>query len=76
MKDGSEISFEHNYSILLDEDHPNWKEDPFYRADASMLTPTPEWELGTYWAFDTPLDLSQVDYVQFGEDYICHISME
>ena len=76
MKDGSEISFEHSYSILLDEDHPNWKEDPFYRADASILTQTPEWELGTYLAFDTPLDLSQVDYVQFGEDYICHISME
>lgn len=76
MKDGSEISIEHAYSIIADDAHPDWWTDPYYKVGADILSPTPEWELGRYRCFSTPLDLSQVDYVQFGEDYIYPISME
>lgn len=75
MKDGSEIFLEYGHSIWSTDEHED-PSDPYFQVTPDLLTETPEWELGTYWAFDTPLDLSQVDYVQFGEDHIYPISVK
>lgn len=76
MKDGSALSREQSNSyIIIDNLHTDCS-DPYFQITPDMLTETPEWELGTYWEFGTPLDLSQVDYVQFGEDYIYYITTE
>ena len=75
MKDGSALSLEPGNAIYVTDTHKD-RSDPYFQVTPDMLTETPEWELGTYWAFGTPLDLSQVDYVQFGEDYIYHITTE
>lgn len=75
MKDGSEILREYGHSRYIYNEHRDHS-DPYFQVTPDLLTEIPEWELGTYWAFDTPLDLSQVDYVQFGEDYIYYITTE
>lgn len=75
MKDGSELCREYGHHIFVDDEHKD-RSDPYFQVTPDLLTETPEWELGTYWAFDTPLDLSQVDYVQLGEDYIYYITTE
>lgn len=75
MKDGSALILEPGNAIYLTETHRD-RSDPYFQVTPDLLTETPEWELGTYWAFDTPLDLSQVDYVQFGEDHIYYITTE
>lgn len=90
MKDGSEIFAEpcfqyfvltdeepcFRYFVLTDDADLDW-DDPFYQITPDLLTETPEWERGYYWRFyKEPLDLTQVDYVQFGEDYIYPINVE
>lgn len=69
MKDGSEISFTANYSIYLTDEHQE-RSDPYFQVAADMLTQEPEWARGSYAEFGTPIDLTQVDYVQFDEDHI------
>ncbi|MBD5084056.1 MAG: hypothetical protein HDT33_03065 [Clostridiales bacterium] len=75
MKDGSALSLEPGNAIYLTDTHRD-PSDPYFQVTPDLLTETPEWELGTYWAFDAPLDLSQVDYVQLGEDHIYYITTE
>ena len=75
MKDGSELCREYGHHVFVDDEHKD-RSDPYFQVTPDLLTETPEWELGTYWAFDTPLDLSQVDYVQLGEDHIYYITTE
>ena len=69
MKDGSEVSFAQGNAIYVTKEH--WeRSDPYFQVTAGMLTREPEWALGSYAAFSAPIDLAQVDYVQFGEDDI------
>ena len=75
MKDGSEIFLEYGHSIWSTDEHDD-PSDPYFQVTPDLLTETPEWELGVYRAFEKPLDLSQVDYVQLGEDHIYHITTE
>lgn len=72
MKDGTELVREHGLDIFVTQEHKD-KSDPYFSVTPGILTQQPEWELGRYWEFGTPLDLSQVDFVQFGQDYIYHI---
>lgn len=74
MKDGSELFVSHCCAYVIDEDHPDHS-DPYYQIGPDLLTQEAEWSTFEYYAFETPLDLSQVDYVQFGEDYIYPITM-
>lgn len=69
MKNGTQLVREHGLDIFVTQEHKD-ASDPYFRVTSGILTPQPEWELGRYWEFGTPLDLSQVDYVQFGQDYI------
>lgn len=59
MKDGSQLLIEHHDRVSL----------PLTIMQANTQA------YGFYRMFETPLDLSQVDYVQFGEDYIYPITM-
>lgn len=69
MKDGSEVSFAQGNAIYVTKEHRE-RSDPYFQVTAGMLTREPEWALGSYAAFSAPIDLAQVDYVQFGEDDI------
>lgn len=74
MKDGSELLTYHNCSYIT-ANGPKDHHDPYYQISPGLLTETPEWSLATYRHFDTPLELDQVDYVQFGE-HIYYITAE
>lgn len=60
MKDGSEMELE----------RPS-----YHQASPERVTEESNLEYGFYRMFEAPLDLSQVDYVQLGEDYIYPITM-
>ncbi len=75
MKDGTQLVRAYGFDVFLTDEHQD-RSDPYFQVTPGMLTARPEWELGRYWGFDTPLELSQVDYVQFGEDYIYPISAD
>lgn len=69
MKDGSEVSVGHSY-VYIRTSSSQSTDDPCFQIGPDLLTDKPEWDFSSYRSFFTPIDLTQVDYVQFGEDYI------
>ena len=70
MKDGSEVFIGHNCGYLMYKNRPGDINDPYYQIGPGLLTDRPEWDVTYYHGFFKPLELDQVDYVQFGQDYV------